>query len=162
MFIKYCVFFQEFSKVCHLSLASNRLLLVLEAKYEEGQGGVEYDCCLKELDIVASDSRIPTEMWRPLLGADLQVLRKWWTRLCRLGAKHLYRLACPIYTSQFYLSPLSFKKWNDTNMSNSLSMCSSLSMLFEKSSLSDFHQRLNLSGVAIWSSLKGKKNQVLR
>ena len=26
--IKYCVFFQEFSKVCHLSLASSRLLLV--------------------------------------------------------------------------------------------------------------------------------------
>ena len=26
VFIKYCVFFQEFSKVCHLSLASTRLL----------------------------------------------------------------------------------------------------------------------------------------
>ena len=30
MFIKYCVFIQEFSKVCHFSLASIRLLLVLQ------------------------------------------------------------------------------------------------------------------------------------
>ena len=30
VFIKYCVFFKEFSKVCHLSLASTRLLLVVQ------------------------------------------------------------------------------------------------------------------------------------
>ena len=30
VFIKYCVFFQEFSKVCHLSLVSTRLLLVVQ------------------------------------------------------------------------------------------------------------------------------------
>ena len=30
VFIIYCVFFQEFSKVCHLSLASTRLLLVVQ------------------------------------------------------------------------------------------------------------------------------------
>ena len=30
VFIKYCVLFQEFSKVCHLSLASSGLLLVVE------------------------------------------------------------------------------------------------------------------------------------
>ena len=30
VFIEYCVFFQEFSKVCHLSLASTRLLLVVQ------------------------------------------------------------------------------------------------------------------------------------
>ena len=30
VFIKYCVFFQEFSKVYHLSLASTRLLLVVQ------------------------------------------------------------------------------------------------------------------------------------
>ena len=30
VFIKYCVFFQEFSKVCHHSLASTRLLLVVQ------------------------------------------------------------------------------------------------------------------------------------
>ena len=30
VFIQYCVFFQEFSKVCHLSLASTRLLLVVQ------------------------------------------------------------------------------------------------------------------------------------
>ena len=30
VFIKYCVFFQEFSKVCRLSLASTRLLLVVQ------------------------------------------------------------------------------------------------------------------------------------
>ena len=30
VFIKYCVFFQKFSKVCHLSLASTRLLLVVQ------------------------------------------------------------------------------------------------------------------------------------
>ena len=30
VFIKYCVFFQEFLKVCHLSLASTRLLLVVQ------------------------------------------------------------------------------------------------------------------------------------
>ena len=35
VFIKYCVLFsQEFSKVCHLSLASNRLLLVVETNYQ--------------------------------------------------------------------------------------------------------------------------------
>ena len=28
--MKYCVFFQEFSKVCHLSLARTRLLLVVQ------------------------------------------------------------------------------------------------------------------------------------
>ena len=32
VFIKYCVFFQEFLKVCHLSLASIRLLLVVVQK----------------------------------------------------------------------------------------------------------------------------------
>ena len=30
VFIKYCVFFQEFSKIFHLSLASTRLLLVVQ------------------------------------------------------------------------------------------------------------------------------------
>ena len=30
VFIKYCVFFQEFLKVCHLFLASSRLLLVVQ------------------------------------------------------------------------------------------------------------------------------------
>ena len=30
VFIKYCVIFQEFSKVCQLSLASTRLLLVVQ------------------------------------------------------------------------------------------------------------------------------------
>ena len=30
LFIKYCVFFQEFSKVCHLPLAGTRLLLVVQ------------------------------------------------------------------------------------------------------------------------------------
>ena len=30
VFIKYCVFFQEFLKACHLSLASTRLLLVVQ------------------------------------------------------------------------------------------------------------------------------------
>ena len=30
VFIKYCFFFQEFSKVCHLSRASTRLLLVVQ------------------------------------------------------------------------------------------------------------------------------------
>ena len=30
VFIKYCVFFQKFWKVCHLSLASTRLLLVVQ------------------------------------------------------------------------------------------------------------------------------------
>ena len=34
VFIKYCVFFQEFSKVCHLSLASTRLLLVVQKNYQ--------------------------------------------------------------------------------------------------------------------------------
>ena len=37
VFIKYCVFFQDFSKVCHLSLVSTRLLLVVQkitSKYE--------------------------------------------------------------------------------------------------------------------------------
>ena len=34
VFIKYCVFFQEFSKVCNLSLASTRLLLVVQKKYQ--------------------------------------------------------------------------------------------------------------------------------
>ena len=32
VFIKYCVFFQKFSKVCHLFLASTRLLLVVQKK----------------------------------------------------------------------------------------------------------------------------------
>ena len=30
VFMEYCVYFQEFSKVCHLSLASTRLLLVVQ------------------------------------------------------------------------------------------------------------------------------------
>ena len=30
VFIKYCLFFQEFSKVCHLSLVSTRLLLAVQ------------------------------------------------------------------------------------------------------------------------------------
>ena len=30
LFVKYRVFFQEFSKVCHISLASTRLLLVVQ------------------------------------------------------------------------------------------------------------------------------------
>ena len=30
VFIKYCVFFQEYLKVCHLSLANTRLLLVVQ------------------------------------------------------------------------------------------------------------------------------------
>ena len=30
--IKYCVFFQKFSKVCHLSLANTRLLLMVVQK----------------------------------------------------------------------------------------------------------------------------------
>ena len=30
----YCVFFQEFSKVCHLSLASTRLLLVVNKNHQ--------------------------------------------------------------------------------------------------------------------------------
>ena len=34
VFIKYCVFFQEFSKVCNLYLASTRLLLVVQKKYQ--------------------------------------------------------------------------------------------------------------------------------
>ena len=32
--IKYCLFSQEFSKVCHLSLASTRLLLIVQKKYQ--------------------------------------------------------------------------------------------------------------------------------
>ena len=37
VFIIYCVFFQEFSKVCHLSFGSTRMLLVVQkitSKYE--------------------------------------------------------------------------------------------------------------------------------
>ena len=34
VFIKYCVFFQEFSKVFHLLLASTRLLLVYRKNYQ--------------------------------------------------------------------------------------------------------------------------------
>ena len=32
--IKYCVFSREFLKVCHLSLASTRLLLVIQKNYQ--------------------------------------------------------------------------------------------------------------------------------
>ena len=34
VFVKYCVFFQEFSKVCHLSLATTRLLLAVQKNYQ--------------------------------------------------------------------------------------------------------------------------------
>ena len=49
VFIKYCVFFQEFSKNCHLSLASTRLLLVFKKIYQP-KGVTVHSHCVESFE----------------------------------------------------------------------------------------------------------------
>ena len=66
VFSKYCVFFQEFSKICHLSLASTRLLLVVQKRPANRS-----DCTLalrwelrRSLTAICRRERGCSELWK--------------------------------------------------------------------------------------------------
>ena len=52
--IRNCVFFLEFSKVCHLSLASTRLLLVVQKNYQP-IGVTVHSHCIESFEGLYSD-----------------------------------------------------------------------------------------------------------